>query len=273
MTDTAGPSDPSTWRTLKQGMSGLDVVGWKQTLLGGDAFDAPTHEATRQWQRERGLKDDGVVGPATREVIGRAVQPVQPVTIPPPREVLPGIKFVQAKHYRQGRLDVISNVVIHSAETSERPSSAEALGAFFQNPMRLNNAGELVPVVCSAHYSVDSNSIIQHVLEGDTAFHVRAKGWNDRTIGVELTGRAAQSREEWLDEYGKLMLPLAAKLVRWICDTYGLPFEHVGPSGLLVNTKGITSHVDIRDAFHTDTHYDPGGSFPWDVFVELVQAG
>jgi len=268
MTDTI--MDPSTWRTLKQGMSGLDVVAWKQTLLGGDAFDGPAHEATRQWQREHGLKDDGVVGQATRGAIGRVIQTV---TIPPPRGVLPGIKFVQAKHYRQGRRDVISNVAIHSAETSERPSSAEALGAYFQDPKRLNNAGELVPVVCSAHYSVDSDTIVQSVLESDTAFHVRAKGWNDRTVGIELTGRAAQSREEWLDEYGRSMLPLAAKLVRRICDAYGLPLEHVGPSGLLVNTKGITSHVDIRDAFHQDTHYDPGGAFPWDVFVELVRAG
>jgi N-acetyl-anhydromuramyl-L-alanine amidase AmpD len=261
--------DPSTWRTLKQGMSGLDVAEWKQVLLGGDAFDAPTHEATRQWQRERGLKDDGVVGPATRGAIGRAIQPA---TIPPPRGALPGIKFVQAKHYRSGRRDAISNVVIHSAETSERPSSAEALGAYFQNPLRRNNAGELVPVVASAHYSVDSDTIVQSVREDDTAFHVRAQGWNDRTIGVELTGRAAQSRGEWLDEYGKLMLPLAAKLVRRICDAYGLPLEHVGLSGLLAGAKGITSHVDIRDAFHQDTHYDPGIGFPWDVFIDLVRA-
>jgi hypothetical protein len=30
--------------------------------------------------------------------------------------------------------------------------------------------------------------------------------------------------------------------------------------------------VDIRDAFHQDTHYDPGIGFPWDVFIDLVRA-
>lgn len=261
--------DPSRWRTLRQGMSGEDVASWKQVLCAGDSFDAVTLEATKQWQREHGLVPDGIVGPASRAEIGRAAQPA---TIPPPRSALPTIKSVQAKHYRLDRRDSISNVVIHSAETSERPSSAEALGEFFKDPKRFDNAGTLVPVVASAHFGVDSDTIVQFVREQDTAFHVRAKGWNDRTIGVELTGRAAQSRAEWLDDYGRLMLPLAAKLVREICDRYALPLDHVGPAGLVAREKGITSHVDVRDAFHEDTHYDPGGAFPWDVFIELVRA-
>jgi N-acetyl-anhydromuramyl-L-alanine amidase AmpD len=264
-------------------MSGPDVAEWKQVLLGGDTFDPVTHEATKQWQRERKLLDDGVVGKATRGEIGIApsTRPVDAITIPPPLAVLPGVKLVPAKHQRAAnrKLGDVWWVAIHSAETSERPSSAEALGAYFKDPMRRNNAGELVAVVCSAHYSVDSDSIVQHVLEEHVAFHVRARppGWtvsvNDRTIGIELTGRADQTREEWLDEYGRKLLPNAAKLVRGICDRWGLPFDHVGPAGLLANTKGLTGHADVRDAWHQDTHYDPGVGFPWDVFVELVKAG
>jgi N-acetyl-anhydromuramyl-L-alanine amidase AmpD len=168
-------------------------------------------------------------------------------------------------------------IVIHSAETSERPSSAEALGEYFRDPKRRNNAGELVPVVASAHYSVDCDSIVQHVLQSDVAFHVRARpstlsvSVNDLSIGIELTGRAEQSRDEWLDDYGKKLLPLAAGLVRQLCDRWGLPMEYVGAAGLLAGRPGLVGHVDVRDAFRQDTHYDPGPSFPWDVFVALVK--
>jgi N-acetyl-anhydromuramyl-L-alanine amidase AmpD len=257
--------DPKNWRTLRQGMTGPDVVAWKRILFEGDAFDAVTHEATRQWQRDHRLDPDGIVGRITRDKIGSTLTSASPSQ--------PEIKFMPAKFFRQYRRAQVSLVVMHSAETSERPETAEALGAYFADPKRLNNAGELVPVTASAHYSVDSNSIVQSVKEEDVAFHVRARGVNDMSIGVELAGRASQSREEWLDTYGKAMLPLAANLVRGICERHQIPLERSDALGLRSGKPGITSHVDIRDAFSEDTHYDPGPGFPWDVFMDLVRAG
>lgn len=255
-------------RILKEGMSGPDVRAWKDALSPGDVFDAVTKEATRQWQRERGLRDDGAVGPATLAKLGHP--PVPPVVLPA-RSSLPPMRFVQAKHFRKGRRSPLTDVVIHSAETSERATTAEALGAYFANPQRSNNAGELVPVVASAHYSLDSDSAVQSVLVEDTAFHVRAPGFNDRSIGIELAGRAAQTRAEWLDDYGQLMLSTAALLVRYLCDTWTIPMNFVDAAGLRAGEHGITGHVQVRDAFSADTHYDPGPNFPWDEFIERVR--
>lgn len=289
-------------RTLKLGLMGDDVVAWKATLVAwddpavadvrdslvGSLFDETTERITRLWQAAHECEADGLVGPKTRAAARKAAprEPVseiddlplqmivegEPVSIAPRRD-FPPPKFVQAKHFRWATREPgnVVWIVMHSAETSERESTAEALGAYFQNPLRTDRSGALKPVTASAHYNVDSDTIVQSVREDCIAFHVRAPGVNAKSVGIELAGRASQTREQWLDAYGRQMLPLAAALVRDLCERWQLPMEHVGPEGLLAGSPGITSHVDCRDAWHRDTHYDPGPHFPWDVFLDLVR--
>jgi len=75
--------NPSTWRTLKEGMTGPDVKEW-QIVLQRDGFainpdgvfGAKTKAATIGWQTTHGLAPDGVVGKGTRTALGPDFQVV-----------------------------------------------------------------------------------------------------------------------------------------------------------------------------------------------------
>lgn len=176
-----------------------------------------------------------------------------------------------AKWWRQLDRDAVDYVVIHCSEGSERPNSAEGLGRYFADPKQIRN-GTPVSVKCSAHYSVDSNSIVQHVAEKDAAWHVRTEGFNDRSIGIELCGKAGQMRAEWVDEFGGRMLPRAARLVARICADWDIPVRRIQGDALRAGIRGITCHRDLTMKFREDTHTDPGVNFPWVLFMAMVGA-
>jgi peptidoglycan hydrolase-like protein with peptidoglycan-binding domain len=86
---TPAPAKP---RDLARGMKGEDVRAWQRQLVSDgyvnivpDAdFGELTYAATREWQWERGLKDDGIVGPETRARIGTRPTRTRPAAVPVP---------------------------------------------------------------------------------------------------------------------------------------------------------------------------------------------
>ena len=170
------------------------------------------------------------------------------------------VKIVPAKFHGDLRL-ITDLVVIHSAETSERPSSAENIAAWFAKPWDGKKW-----IKASAHYAVDCDSIVECVPEKMVAWH--ARGVNDRAIGVELAGRAAQTREEWLDDYGRKMLDLARELVFATCRNYHLPAQYVSAAEIRSGKKGVTTHAQVTIAYKIKGgHTDPGPGFPMDYLI------
>jgi len=173
------------------------------------------------------------------------------------------IPFVSAKFFG-GPLKRVELIVMHSAETGERLDSAEAVARWFANPRKANGGW----AVCSAHYAVDANSVVCSVPETTIAWH--ARGVNDRSIGIEFAGSAAQAREQWLDDYGLSMLVMGHGLVCDIAVRHGLPISFVDAAGILKGIKGVTTHREVTKAYKIrGGHTDPGVNFP----IEVVLSG
>lgn len=170
------------------------------------------------------------------------------------------------KHVGQGRR-VVKWVVIHDMEYPETITAAEQVAKYFSNPTRKVGT-KVVPVKASAHICVDSDSIVQCVKDNDIAY--AAPGANANGIQIECAGYARQSREQWLDPYGVLMLNLAANAVGQYCLKYNLPVVKLTDAQLRAGKPGIIGHDQASRVFKLSDHTDPGVNFPWDWFIARV---
>ncbi len=174
-----------------------------------------------------------------------------------------GLRYVQAEGFTSGRAGKTPLwVVIHTMEAGESSTRAESTAAYFANPPD----GRRV----SSHYCVDQDSVVQCVRLSDTAWTVGNTPGNQRGINWELAGFARQARADWLDAASLGMFRMMAPYVRSDCARFGIPFERRTVAELRALKPGFTTHNDLRLAFGTTTHTDPGPSFPWDVFLPII---
>jgi N-acetyl-anhydromuramyl-L-alanine amidase AmpD len=169
--------------------------------------------------------------------------------------------FVKAKHFRQvDTRRAVRVIVIHDMEFPETTDAAEVIAKDFAT----------TNTVKSAHICVDSNSIVQCVLDNNVAF--AAPGANSDGIQIELTGFAKQTRKQWLDPYGVLLLDRGADATAQYCLKYDIPARQLSNAQLGDRvSKGIVGHRQVSAVFKKSTHTDPGPNFPWDFFLERVQ--
>jgi peptidoglycan hydrolase-like protein with peptidoglycan-binding domain len=92
----AKPPATAAVRILAKGMSGADVKAWQLQLVKDGlpvatdgVFGSGTEAATKTWQKQRGLGQDGKVGPNTRAAIGRAPSAAAAVTPSAPAAAAP----------------------------------------------------------------------------------------------------------------------------------------------------------------------------------------
>jgi N-acetyl-anhydromuramyl-L-alanine amidase AmpD len=209
--------------------------------------------------------------PAPKHAAAAAAAPAKPATSATPAQPATATTtakkgdgpypLVQARNFKPANREQIDYVVIHSMEAGETAKTAENVAAWF--------AGKSAPMA-SAHYCIDSDSIVQCVLEKDVAYH--APGANAKGIGLEHAGYAKQSAHDWADPYSARMLERSAELTAALCRKYEIPVAFVDAAGLLAGERGITTHRAVSAAFRKSTHTDPGAHFPMNHYLELVLA-
>jgi hypothetical protein len=182
----------------------------------------------------------------------------------------PDLRWIEPHAWGKGRDGkAVRYLVIHYTAGSETSTSAEN-GAIYNQNRRDGT---------SAHYFVDSDSVVQGVRTRDRANCARHKG-NRLGIQYELCG-TAQSRAQWQDAASLPTLKNAARQAARDCRKYGIPVRRLSvaetrrawtefPAG----PKGFVGHVDCTYAYPEDggDHTDPGTGFPWDIFLDMVRA-
>src|SRR5436190_2398673 len=176
---------------------------------------------------------------------------------PIPRRWLVAYPFVASPNVNHTSGRHIDLIVIHTMEMDEKGDTAESCAHWFQNP-----AAQV-----SAHYCVDSDSIVQCVRDQDVAWH--APGANFNGVGIEHAGRAKQTGRDWGDDYSTAMLERSAGLTASLCKKYKIPVTWLQPADLLAGKRGITSHNNVSKAFKRGTHWDPGEGFPIQAYLEI----
>jgi len=170
-------------------------------------------------------------------------------------------QFVQARNYTKGRTVPIRMIVIHTMESPIGARTAENVASWF--------GGTAAPKA-SAHYCVDTDSVVQCVRDTDVAWH--APGANAQGIGIELAGRAAMTAADWQKPDAQAVLTNAAKLCAELATKYAIPLKKLGASDVtIIGAMGFTGHVDVRKGFGKSNHWDPGPAFPWPEFLAMVK--
>jgi N-acetyl-anhydromuramyl-L-alanine amidase AmpD len=151
-------------------------------------------------------------------------------------------------------------IVLHSMEAPEKGDSAENVARYFARP----------DTKASAHFCIDSDSIVQCVPADRVAWH--APGANAYGIGLEHAGYARQSSAEWRDSYSVAMLDLSARLCAELVHHFAIPVDFVDAEGLHAHVSGITTHREVTRAWpDKGTHTDPGAFFPMTEYLANVR--
>lgn len=227
----------------------------------------------------------GIAGSEASNSVVPAFPEMEPPTMPtlsdpPTRESLV-TAFVQARNYTAvNRSQFIKHIVLHTAETAENFTVAEALARWASGPSAPQ---------ASWHFAVDADSIVQCVDEEQIAWH--APGCNKTGIGIEMAGVAKQNAQEWDDDFSRAVLDKTARLVAYLVVRWKVSTVFVDAEGLLRGDPGITTHMQVSKACRlaqerglksspfynqkankplTD-HYDPGSAFPLEGFLGSVR--
>jgi hypothetical protein len=170
-----------------------------------------------------------------------------------------GNRYVQAPshggNYRAGQPTLI---VIHSLEAPARRGLAYDLATGW-----LQNAG------VSPHALTDPGETVETCSESLVGWH--CGNGNQVGIGLEVTGYAAWSFEQWTSGDAFAAVRLDAKRAAEAARRHGIPIRWLSLSQIRNGERGFCTHADISATLGGTNHTDPGRGFPYAIFMQMVQ--
>ena len=168
-----------------------------------------------------------------------------------------------ARFYTKGPRGVpITQIVVHCTQSQEKKGILHNIWAW----MRGKNAPH-----ASAHVFVDDTTSLRSVDDKDIAWHCGVWEINRRSLGIELTGSASQTRAQWLDAFSSGVFDVAAKQIATWCRLYKIPATRLSALPIRIGSRGIFGHADVTNAYNVaGGHTDPGINFPWAELLRRV---
>ena len=156
-------------------------------------------------------------------------------------------------------------IVVHTSEGSEGPSSAENLCSFMTLPGdRLNPDGTRYGA--SYHYVTDTDRVFPATPDNVVAY--AAAGANFDGVHICIPGKAAQTREQWLEPISRAYIGQLSAVMIDVAERFRIPLDRLTVPEIISGGAGYCGHADISLAYHRSTHTDPGVNFPWDVLAD-----
>lgn len=158
----------------------------------------------------------------------------------------------------------IDRVVIHCTDSGRYPTCTQpqaALGTARYFAGMFGRPGG------SAHLTVDTENTIRSLPDHVVAYHAPP---NPRSWGIEIAGRAALTRDQWLSPACWPAIERAAHEVAAVCARETIPTVRLTVAEVRLGQRGICGHIDVSRAFSESDHWDPGPGFPWPEFMARV---
>lgn len=164
-----------------------------------------------------------------------------------------------------------NGVVIHDSESGD--GSCAVLIELLKRPGDRVIPGSNPPRKYGSGYAAvtDGNGGYIEIAEAHAGpYH--APPLNKNWWSICIPGRAAQTRDEWLDQLSYNHIRGVAKYVVAKSRIDGFPLTKIDFHGLLAGDRGYCSHADVSQAWGQTDHTDPGKNFPWDILQLEIQA-
>ena len=263
----AAPTDPPDTlptgaqpdRSARALQAALNRAGASPPLAVDGIIGPLTRAALRAFQGAHGLPVTGEADAATWAALAPVAGQKSATT-----KAMPAMTpdtSIPSPHYYPGWPSPPRLIVLHSTETPCAPGSARAVARAFQS----------AATQASAHDVIGPDAVFSCVDLANRAWHVGAPG-NGFAIGVEQTGFAHFTAEDWASAPVQAMLANVVVRVADICRQTGIPAVCVDVDGIRAGASGITTHAMVAKAVGGSTHWDPGPHYPLDDVIARVRA-
>lgn len=155
----------------------------------------------------------------------------------------------------------ITRIVVHCTVGAE-PGAEKAA-------MNTVNYSKNTARPSSFHYIAEDNKSYQYTYDSVVAYHAPPNG---HSLGYELCcSLSDKGKGHFSNTDHREMLRVAAKDIAQLCLAYDLPIRKLSAAQVKAGAKGICGHIDVSNAFHQSSHWDPGPYFPWASFITMVK--